>query len=145
VFEAKAFIKRVRIPGAQMMADGLEVGVFKETFHHPFAKPLASMIGMNDDIADPGERGVIGDAANEADLLSFVEQIKTDGVANGFFDHRTRAIVGPVSSVKQGANDIQIQPAPVVGQEIFFPTPLVGGPGNGRSLHEEQAEASGGF
>jgi hypothetical protein len=88
---------------------------------------------------------MIGDAANEAYLPSVVEQIEADRVANGFFDHRARPIVGPISGVKQRANDIQIQPARVVGQKVFIATPFMGGSGNRRSLHEDQAEASGGF
>ena len=51
------------ILGAQMVADGLEIGMFEKTFHHPFPQALAAIIGMDDDIAQPGERGMVGDAA----------------------------------------------------------------------------------
>ena len=135
----------MRIPGAKMVADGLEVGVFQKTLHHPFAESFTPMIGMDNDIANPGEGRVIGDATNETDLLSVVEQMEADRMANGFFDHRTGTIVGPISGVKQVAHDIEIQPVRVVGENVFVPTPFVGGLGNGRSLHEEQAEASGDF
>src|SRR5882762_5390406 len=115
----------MRVLGAEMMADGLEFGMFEETLHQPFAEPFAAVIWMHDDIAQPGERGVIGNTASEADLLSLMEQAEANGVANGFFDDFAGTVVGPVSGMEHGANGIEVQAARVVGQQIIAVAPFV--------------------
>ena len=114
--------------------------MFEKTLHHPFAEAFGAMIGMDDNIAQPGERGVIGDAADKADLLSIVEQAEADGVADGLFDHRARTIIGPISGVKQGADGIEVEPARIVGEQVIVVSPFAGW--GGRFLHAEHVEAS---
>src|SRR5436190_17807153 len=99
--------------------------MFEETLHHPFTEPFAAMFGTHDDVAQPGKRGVIRDTANEADLLSLMEQAEANGVADGFFDHGARTVIGPVSGVEHGANGIEVQAARIVGQPVVTLAPFV--------------------
>ena len=122
--EPKALVKRVGVLGAKVVADRLDTGMFEETLHDPFAQPPAPMIRMHDDIADPGEGGVIGDAANDPDLPSLMQKTQADGMADGLFDHGTRTVIRPVGGMKQSADDIQIEPLRIVREQVVALTPF---------------------
>ena len=100
--------------------------MFEETLHHPFAESFAAMIGMHDDIAQPGEGGVISDTASEADLAPVVEQVEADGVADALFDHGARAVMGPIRGMEHGADGVEVQAARVVGQQVIVVAPFMG-------------------
>jgi len=113
-FEAETFVERVGVLGAEVMTDSLHLRMFQETLDDPFAKPFASMIGMNDHVTDPSKGGLVGHAPNESNQLTFVNEAEAGRVSDAFFDYFTRAIVGPVGGVKQAAYGVEVELGSVV-------------------------------
>jgi len=133
--EAETFVEAVRVFGAEMMANGLKVGMFEETFHHPFAKTFTAVLKIDDDVADPRKGCMIGHGTGKADLPSFVEQAKANRVLDGFFNDRAGTVVSPVGGFEQGADNIEIEPAGIVGQQVISIAPFA----VACSIHRQQA------
>jgi hypothetical protein len=62
----------------------------------PFPQPAPARSFEDEDIAQPGEGGVVGDDAGEADLLPFTIHAEAQRVCDGSAHERERAALRPV-------------------------------------------------
>ena len=97
VLEAVAFVKTLGVFRAQHLSGVTQFGMFHQALHHPFAQSLATVIGVDDDIANPGEGRAISHRAGEADLLAGVKQAEAQRVLHTARDDFGWPVRGPVS------------------------------------------------
>ena len=116
--------------------------MFQETLHDPLSQSPATMVGVHDDVADPGVSDVIRHAANKANLPPVVEQAEANRVADALFDHVAGSVVRPIGGVQQGANGVEVQASRIIREQVIAVLPLMSGLRSGRFLHEEHTESS---
>ena len=76
--ETKTFIQRMRVPGPYKLCAGLQLGVAVDAFEDTIADSIAAMFGRDNDIANPGEGGVVSDGPREAHLCAVVKETEAE-------------------------------------------------------------------
>src|SRR5215207_9787461 len=108
--EGEGAIEFLGVAGEQIQAALLEVRMFEDTGHEPFAQSVAAMLFRDDHIANVSHRGFVRDDPGHADLFRRLIYAETKRVADATGDGATAAIFGPVSAPDQAANRIQVEP-----------------------------------
>jgi hypothetical protein len=112
----------MRIPGGQQVYPDLGGWMIVDALHEPYSQPVSPVIGMDVNIAEPGEGGIIGDNPGEADHPFTVEHGKHDGIFQRFLHHLPRSPLRPVGFIQLFGDEIDIDNAYIVGdEEIILP------------------------
>lgn len=106
--------------GEAPAAEGLEAWVGFECVEHGFGQTMASMRGIDDDVAEPGEGGLIGDDACEADLgaAGLVERAGDDAVADGRLEDVLADVGRPVRRGEQSVDAVELHTGWVEGDRV---------------------------
>ena len=120
-------IKRVRVLGAEKLERNLCGRMGNQNLDQPFAQRLTTIVGVDDDIREPRERGPIRDNAREPDLPPRVIDPKGDRVLNAGRNCLSRSRLCPICVCKELTDAIQIKLRRVVRDKIVALNPLHGG------------------
>jgi len=96
---AKLPVEVMRVGGEEdPAAEALEVGVGHNLLHQHFGEAVAAVGDGDEDVAEVGDGGVVGDDAGEADLRGgrVMVDAKAEGVGDGALDGLKRDVEGPV-------------------------------------------------
>ena len=110
-------VQAVGVPRAQQDAlDRGQVGARQDRLHEALRQSPAAMLLEDEDVAEPGERGVVRDQPGEADLpAGGREHREAQGVLDGAADRLPRPAGRPVGRAAQVAvDDVQVHAVPVV-------------------------------
>ncbi|HEX4309513.1 MAG TPA: hypothetical protein VHZ25_05755, partial [Acidobacteriaceae bacterium] len=124
--ETEAFVQSMRISGAKQLIGRGDSRMTHGALKEPLPQARRAMLGIDDDIADPGEGCPIGHQPGKADLPVAQIKAKRNGVGDAPGDSFPRSCRGPVGAAQKSADDIQIKPGEIVADEIAVLFPLHG-------------------
>ena len=119
-------VKRLSIFSNQQYPCGRNARMLEQPLKHPTAQTSVSMVGMDDDITEPGIDAMIGDRSRETDVPSLIEEPNAKRVAYGKNNLLSSPRRRPVGRTQQRVNRVDVKPGHIIGQRILV----------ARELHE---------